>query len=169
MSNFDYKQNGMTLIETLVALFVLSIALTGAFTMIVSNLANAKAAQNSFIASGLAQEGIEVVRNLRDSDWLASPQREFGSLGSFAGPLADGIYCLEWNSVELIDFGCDSTLYKSATGVYQYDIGGTPTPFRRTVAITRSGDEIVVVVTVSWSDRSRAKQIQAETHLYNWY
>lgn len=176
--NINRKKNaGMTLVETLMALFILSITITSAYAVILANLASANAVKNSFIASGLAQEGIEVARNLRDSDWLDSPAREFGSFGDPSGaPIADGTYCVEWNSTQLLSSGCDATLFRSATGMYSYDDSGTLTPFTRAITITHGPvlptggvAEVIVTVTVSWDERQNSKQLSAEEHLFNWY
>lgn len=159
------KHTGFTLLETLVALFILSIAITGAFAVISYNLSSANSIKNGFIASGLAQEGMEVVRNVRDSDWFAS--RPFGSFGN-AAPVADGTYCVQWKSVTLANCG-NPTLLKDASGLYNYD-AGTPSLFSRTVTTTKlSAVEIKVVVDVSWNDHRITKHVYAEEHLFNWY
>ena len=64
------KQKGFTLIEVLVALFCIILILTSALSVTILSL---KAAQNSrkrLIAANLAQEGIEIARANRDTNWL---------------------------------------------------------------------------------------------------
>ena len=61
---------GFTLVEILVSLSIFSIALTAIFYLLTSNLKEASLIENNFIASGLVQEGMEVVRNIRDRDWF---------------------------------------------------------------------------------------------------
>ena len=165
----QYNQ-GFTLVELLVSLFILSIALAGAFAVISFNVNNANFVKNSFIASGLAQEGVELVRNLRDTDWHTGA--EFGSFGG-SDSLADGAYRVQWDSSELDSSGVSEPLALDAAGVYAYD-SGTPTIFRREVELRRvvpaSGPvvEIVATVTVSWNERSGEKTVIAEEHLFNW-
>ena len=165
---------GFTLVETLVSLFILSIALTGAFTVISSNLRTAHFIQHSFIANGLAQEGLEVVRNLRDSDWFTGA--EFGSLGSDDGEaMADGTYQVQWNSASLLSLANNPALSKNPDNpFYDYD-GSVPTIFTRTVELTRtvnlSGEvaSLKITVKVSWPDAQGSKEISATEHLFNWY
>lgn len=171
------KKRGLTLVETLISLFVLSLAITGAFAAFRANLASATSIRDSYIASGLAQEGIEVVRNLRDTDWFAVSTPKFGALGDASGnPVADGTYCVQWNSTQLSTVNCDARLIRSDMGLFAYDIVGTPTPFVRSIQIIKgsvlpSGSigEITIKVSVSWSERANAKQIIAEEHLFNWH
>ena len=157
------KISGFTLVETLVSLFILSIAIAASFAVITSNLSNATLIKNNFIASGLAQEGAEIVRNLRDTDWFQG-----NSFGSFGGPsAANGEYCVQWKSPELIA-SCANPLKKDNDGFYSYD-AGQDTIFSRTVRVTSSATEIIVTIDVTWPDHGGIKKVSAEEHLYNWY
>ena len=62
------------------------------------NNRSAAAIKNNFIASGLVQEGMEVVRNIRDQDWFLG--------NSFGASLADGLPSAEIES-RLIRFRKD--------------------------------------------------------------
>jgi hypothetical protein len=62
---------GQSLIETIVGIFILSTALTASLGVIIYSFAASSASQSEIIASNLAREGTEVVRMMRDSNWLA--------------------------------------------------------------------------------------------------
>ncbi len=62
---------GFTLIELLIAISVFMLGIMGAFSLSLSNLNKSKENVNRVIAADLAREGIEIVRNIRDSNWLA--------------------------------------------------------------------------------------------------
>lgn len=64
-------QSGQSLIETIVAIFVLTTALTASLGVIIYSFSASTASQSEIIASNLAREGAEVVRMMRDSNWLA--------------------------------------------------------------------------------------------------
>lgn len=66
------SKNGFTLIEVMAAVAILSIGLIGGLTVINYNLKNISFTKNRIIAGGLAAEGIEFVRNIRDTNWLES-------------------------------------------------------------------------------------------------
>lgn len=172
MKNQRFQQ-GLTLVETLVSLFILSVAVMGSFALISYNLSTANDVKNSFIASGLAQEGMEVVRNLRDGDWFAA--KPFGTFGDASGvAVPDGLYRVQWNSRSLIADVTNPPIKKDASGYYTYT-SGTDTIFHREVEIKRvtptSGPvaEIIVTVRVTWGGHFGNKQIVAEEHLFDWY
>jgi prepilin-type N-terminal cleavage/methylation domain-containing protein len=76
LSKIDlFKDNGsvagFTLIELLAAIAVFFIGILAAFSLSLNNLNTVKENYNRVVAADLAREGIEIVRNIRDSNWLA--------------------------------------------------------------------------------------------------
>lgn len=63
-------QSGQTLIETLVAAFVLVMGITAALGLAIYSLGATSSIRQETIALGLAREGIEVVKNIRDTNWM---------------------------------------------------------------------------------------------------
>lgn len=68
--NGIYNQRGISLIETLVALFILAIGITAALSLVGYVSSITASTKNKIIATNLAREGVEAVRNIRDSNWL---------------------------------------------------------------------------------------------------
>jgi len=62
---------GQSLIETIIAIFVLTTALTTGLGLVIYAFTNSSISQNEVVAVNLAREGIEVVHMMRDSNWLA--------------------------------------------------------------------------------------------------
>jgi prepilin-type N-terminal cleavage/methylation domain-containing protein len=152
---------GFTLVEVLVSILVLSLAFTAIFYILVTNISDADLIKDNFIASGLVQEGMEVVRNIRDNDWHAG--------NTFGTSIPDGTYLVQWNSQSLMPF-VDSYLKKdNVTGFFSYD-SGIDTVFKRTVTISTVVQDVEkkVVVSVTWSEKGRLMSVSAEDHLYNW-
>lgn len=153
-------ERGFTLIEALVALIVLTTAL-GPALVLSSNISSvASVIQNNLIAANLSQEGVEVVRALRDANWYNGY--------SFDNGLANGIYRIQWNSNALIALGSNPFL-KISGGLYSYS-SGTDTKFQRTVTITRvSSEELRIISNVIWTERgNRVREVKAESHLFDW-
>ena len=63
-------QHGQTLIETLVACFILVMGITSALALATYSLGATGNIKQQIIGMGLAREGIEVVKNMRDTNWL---------------------------------------------------------------------------------------------------
>lgn len=156
---------GFTIIETLVAIFVLGMAITAGMTLISVNTRNANTIRNNMIASGLVQEGIEVVRNLRDSDWHAS--RAFGSFGA-AGPVANGDYRVQWDSTQLMSYSNVPLKFDSSNGLYNYSTGADALFYRRVNVATVSATEKRISIFVTWTQNNNPKTLSAESHLFNW-
>jgi len=158
----NLKSKGFTLVEVLVATLVLSIVITATSGILTVNLINATDIKNSYVASGLTQEGMELARNIRDSGWFAGTP--------YNNSLPDGTYRLQWNSSGFMALGTNPPLAEDpSTGIYAYDFG-SPTIFKRTINIATvvPNVEKKVTVTVTWTDRGISKSISAEDHLFNW-
>ena len=63
---------GFTLIEVLVAIFVLVVGVFGVFFVVQNITFSSQLNSSKLTAAYLVQEGIELVRNKRDSNWLAN-------------------------------------------------------------------------------------------------
>lgn len=160
------KNGGFTLVEILVVIFIFGIVIGAAMTLFNLNVFGANTVKNNYIASGLIQEGIEVMKNLRDSDWHSG--KSFGSFGSSVGVTADGSYIGQWNSAQLANFVDAFLKENTATGLFSYD-EGVDTIFKRKIELsTVSAVEKKVVVTITWNQRNLARSLSAESHLFNW-
>jgi prepilin-type N-terminal cleavage/methylation domain-containing protein len=62
---------GFTLIESLVAIFIFSLAIVGLMTVVSRGIAGTNAAANQVTAHFLAQEGLETARAIRDNEMIA--------------------------------------------------------------------------------------------------
>ncbi len=64
------RQKGQTLVETMVAVFILVMGITAAAGLAIYSL-NATSLVNKQVAGmGLAREGVEALKNMRDTNWL---------------------------------------------------------------------------------------------------
>ncbi|MBI2063345.1 MAG: type II secretion system protein [Candidatus Yanofskybacteria bacterium] len=160
---FGHGQSGFTLVEILIAVFIFGLAFTAITFILTTNSRSATSIKNNFIASGLAQEGIEVVRNIRDRDWFLG--------NSFGTSIPDGTYRVQWDSQALLTLDSNPNLKSDpATGLFSYDSGGD-TLFKRTIDVVTevTGVEKSIVVDVTWTERGSApKSVSAEDHLFNW-
>ena len=87
------NQKGQSLLELLVALSILVVALTATIVLIVTSINAGREARNKLVATSLAREGIEIVRNIRDSNWIdtTDPSWDDGLIGdNTATPVIDG-------------------------------------------------------------------------------
>ncbi len=157
---FLNSSKGFTLVEALVALVILTMALGPALVLSSNISSTASIIQNNLIAANLSQEGVEIIRALRDANWYNG--------FSFDNGLTNGVYRIEWNSNALISLGPNPPL-KINAGLYNYS-SGTDTLFKRTITITQiTSEELRIISDVTWTERgNRVRDVKAESHLFNW-
>ncbi len=160
------RSAGFTLIEVLIALALLTTALVPAFVLATNAVGLSTTIKNSLISAGLAQEGVEIVRAMRDSNWFASPAVPFDT-----GLDACLVSCrVQWNSTVPLPAAGDPPLKLDATtGLYSYDASGTDSIFTRRIIVTKiSAYEVDVTSEVTWKERSVNKKVTVEYHLFDW-
>src|SRR4051812_33502088 len=64
------EQKGFTLVETLVAIAILTLAISGAYTAVQTGLSSSAFTRDEVIAYNLAEEEVETIRNVRDENGL---------------------------------------------------------------------------------------------------
>lgn len=159
MKKLKYN-GGFTLIETMVAVSIITIGLISALALITSSLFYVSNIQDRLAAANLTAEGLEVVRNIRDNNWLQSL--------SWNNGLANGDYQVSYNSIALLPYSGNPLLFDSGSGIYSY-ASGSATPYVRKISISNlSSYEIRVVSTVTWQKRGVTYNNSAEGHLFNW-
>lgn len=165
-SNVKCSHRGFTLIETMVALTIVLVAVVGPISLIGNSLGDIYYARDQMVAINLAQEGIEVVRQKRDSNLLAGVAWNTG--------LTDSSYFVDaGKSPPLITCSsCDQKIYlDGSTGLYYQGVTGTATQFSRivTTSIPLGGDthERTITSTVTWNTGNKAGTITATEYLFN--
>jgi len=155
-------QRGFTLIEALVALVLVTVAMGPVLILATSAVNVASRIEHNLIASNLAQEGIEVIRNIRDTNWLNG--------AAFDNNLSAGTWRVQWDTVGggLMAVGSNPILKKN-NGLYSYTTG-TDTVFRRTVTISKpNSGELILISSITWVERgSINRTVSAESHLFDW-
>ncbi|MBU2524618.1 hypothetical protein KKG71_05510, partial [Patescibacteria group bacterium] len=63
-------KRAFTIVEVLIGITVISLTIVSITGLVVRTIQANTANMNSFVASQLAQEGLEITRNMRDSNWM---------------------------------------------------------------------------------------------------
>ncbi len=155
------------MIEMIAALFVVSVGIMGVFSLVSQTISYVSIISSRLTAIYLSQEGMEIIRNIRDSNFLKINKGEeinwdddllAGSYYNFdyqSQTIPDNINCGEKNYLEISD------------GFYKCSSSGQ---FERKAQITEIGDDkIDVVIEVSWQERGRTHMVVARENLYQWY
>ena len=175
---------GFTLVETLVAVMLLSVAVVAPMSLAARSLGSAYYARDQITAFYLAQEAIEALRSIRDSQILliagsssGAPPDIFGLIPHQNEPfMVDGRKGDASTAITLCNGECDplqtdNTLY-GYPGVGDDPRLWTPTHFTRTVhayAIPGNADEIRVTVTVTWKTGAiQERSFTISENMYRW-
>lgn len=161
-----FHNKSFTLLEVIIAIFVITVGVIGGIFAIQQTIVLASYSSSRLTAAYLAQEGIEIVRNIRDTNWLEGEDWRNG--------LGDGQWQADYNDQNLTSYDGGSFLYIQTTnGFYGYD-SGTPTKFKRKITITTpppplSTSTLEVLVEINWQERGKSYSFPVKEHLYNWY
>ena len=155
------------MIEALVGLSLVTVGLLGILHFISDSIALNREAHNRFVATYLAAEGIEIVKNVVDSH-TAGEQYDLNY------EIVSGNYQVSYTDLE--DFGflrvpvIGSTEYITldpGTGVYGYG-SGIDTPFLRTVKVTSSASTLEVLSEVKWESDDEEYMVELEDTFRSW-
>mgnify|MGYP001557849479 CR=1 FL=1 len=154
------NNKGFTLLETIVAVGVIMIGLVAVLTLINNSLFYVSLIKDRLIAANLNSEGLEVVKNIRDNNWLQNRAWNNG--------LSDGDYNVAYNSLSLSPYADTELLIDASNGLYNYSIG-SPTGFKRKISTSNlSSYELRVISTITWQRKGITYTNSAEDHLFNW-
>ncbi len=170
---------GFTLVETLVAITVIATAMVVPLYSVQQSLNISRVARDQLIASSLAQEGIEYVREMRDSNyitnasapgsrtWLAGIDGTQGGTQESANCQSPNVCYIDFRANEVTRNG--GVLYLDSNNLYNQENQGLPTVFRRTLTYTSiSATEVNLVVTVSWTTKGMPYTFTISERLHDW-
>jgi len=163
------------LIETLVALAIFTTSITVLISVTGSGVANVNYAKNKFVASYLAQEGVEMVRNIRDNAWLTGGPTGWSTFLTSTTPgVLDCISAtgctIEPTTLQVAACSAPCPNLNYDTQGFYTAGSGTPTLFTRKIEIddSLSADEIKVTSTVSWNQGAIPYSASYSESLLNW-
>ncbi|HDO23637.1 MAG TPA: hypothetical protein ENG99_00240 [bacterium] len=167
-----------TLLETLIALTILSFAITGPMELASRAIQSVGVSQNQIVSSYLAQEAIEFVKNVRDTNfiqgknWLAGLDQCLAVNGCYVDIptyFSSGLP----SAISSCGSQCPAIKYDDTSGFYyNYNIGDD-TAFTRKINITKINvngvqDEARIRVEILWKEKNRDRSFVLKEDIFNW-
>jgi hypothetical protein len=154
------KNKGFTLLEVVLASFLLFLFLAGTFSLLSTGVFSLTTMRNRFLAFYLAQEGIEIVKNIRDTNFLQN--------NPWLSGIGTGDKEADYQSSNLSNF-LNNYLKKNNQGFFQYS-DGENTIFKRKITISQiDPNKVQVRVEITWSEKGVQKNFTIVDEISNWY
>ena len=174
-SQISKINGGFTLIEAIVAIGVISIGFVGSLVLLSKSSSQASLLKSRVVVSHLAAEGIEVVRNIRDTNWLkgfdwrtgladtTNGIVDYDSAAMDVSDASESRKCLNWNG----------SFYRHALASGGYACNTT---FKRHLELSSKSETISGAVVnylevksiMEWREKTRTQTITVVDHLYDW-
>ena len=165
-------EKGFSLLETLVAIGILTLAVLGPMTLASYSISSANLARNQVVAFNLASEAMEAARNKRDTnifrgeDWLSGLLPCQNPNGCYMEMLQSPPYTYD---IRPCSASCPGLRRSVSTGLFNTQ-SGEDTPFVRKITLTNiSADEVKLKVEISWQEKSFSRSFILESELFRWH
>jgi type II secretory pathway pseudopilin PulG len=166
------NKKGFSLIEVMGALFIVMVGMVGVMSLVLQNIQVKDVNTNRIIAHQLAQEGIELIRKQRDTNWIDCSKIPSPAPDCWLSNIEpDFSYKIDFNDgyPEQVTSIEEARLYKDANNMYVHDYSPQETPFYRMIEVNYINEySVYITATVNWQERAETYSYSAETVLYNW-
>jgi len=178
-NSIDLNKKGFTLIETLVAISILSLSILAGFTAVQNGLKASLTAKNQITAFYLVQEAMEFVKNKRDENaliYIDTGVSNWLNGLSLCDATSSSRYCQIDSTVNAVtacpdaNTSCSLIRIQPDTGLHGYTGSWTATNFKRAISYQRSStnaDEATVTIWISWTQGAQTKTFQVTETLFN--
>ena len=183
-----FQSRGFTLVETLVAISILSISIAAVFSAVQNGIRSSTIAKDQVTAFYLVQEAMEFIRNIRDENDLytisGDPKNWLAGLSSNSNdPCWYGDSLVPQKTCKIDSYMKDVTTCSngicppikqdSVTGLYGYT-NGPDTSFIRKIQFQKISDipnkqydQVLVIISISWVARGITKSFQIKELLFD--
>lgn len=165
------NQVGFSLLEIVAVIFVITLGLVGVLSLTLQNIQAQRVNTRTLVASQLAQEGLELVRNVRDNNFLDEVWFSHGLVAQDDS----GNVTVYFNGADVVvspASGIDDNAAKlmiDGDGFYVHS-NGDYSGFNRIVVLENdfAGEYTNASSIVQWKDRGRTQQYVVDTVFYDW-
>lgn len=170
---------GFTLVETLVAIAIFATAVTGLISITATGINDNVFVKNKLVASYLSQEGVELIRNLRDTSAINGVEWSAFLNSINVCYSDDGLSTCYIDGTQTVITPesctggiCPIMRIDQSNGTYGYQQLNDATSFTRKINVISVGpigsDEILIKSTVEWPKGNDVHRVTYTYSLFNW-
>jgi prepilin-type N-terminal cleavage/methylation domain-containing protein len=158
-------KKGFTILELMIAIFILLVGIGSAFSLISQTVTHTSLLKKKLIASYLAQEGIELIRNIRDGNYLKEENWDQWLTDCSNGCIVD---YQSLPNQPLTPYDNQYLKIDNESFFFNYSRGSS-TKFKRKITTQKKdSDTLDVVCEVFWEERGRNYSFKVIDQLKNW-
>jgi hypothetical protein len=167
----NFKQSGQAMIESMVAISVLAVAFLSIYGLLSQSLGLYRVTTNRYAATYLAAEGIELAKNLIDTEAIRDSK----------WPVMNGDFEMDYTTLDFSSapqYNGNHLCYSAESGYFRDNLGmeacngAVKSPFVREITIKNDDDnpdQITIHSIVRWTDRAGGSfDVDLEDHFFNW-
>lgn len=172
----SHHRRGFTLVETLVAITILTLAVLAPFQAIQNVINASRISKERLIAASLAQEALEYIRFVRGSNYLADrfTYVPLDGMNGTNGPDCTGsnkctldATVLPSSAFAACGATCPVLQLDPTNGFYTQANVNNPTIYTRSINLTQHSGYEKATVTVTWTGKGSGTMVLTE-HFYDW-
>lgn len=179
MKEINKKKNrAFTLLEVLVAISIFTVSSLALMSVLAQGVSSTNYVKKKIIATYLAQEGIEYVRNMRDTLVISGVDTPTGwgnFRDTYSARCSTAIGCY-WDNdsadLEACVGGptlCPNMTYDETIGIYGYNSSWADSGYNRVITFeVMNNNEVKINSTVEWGQGSGNYSITFSDNLFNW-
>ncbi|MFA7364934.1 MAG: prepilin-type N-terminal cleavage/methylation domain-containing protein [Patescibacteria group bacterium] len=168
-TNINKTKKAFTLMEVVVIMFILSIGLVAVLSLVRKSSEFESVKKNLLTAAFLSQEGIDIMRNIRDTNIILGD--DYDKWDGIASPLVGDTYYYKVDYLSLLattTVDIDTSLLQLDNGMFVHLSGGEDSIFKRMISVTPSSSGYTHVESwVKWFERGQAYDFKLETIIYD--
>lgn len=168
-SRISQSRGGFTLVEVMVALFIVMVGIMSGYGLINQTIVASNAASMKMTAAYLAKEGLEIVKNIRDSNYVYNNNHGGGVAWNNGLVSCLGGCKAQYDSFALSSATPGQSLKYDSSSGFNYSTGSV-TAYNRIITVDASvAGQLSVIVVVGWSEHGNSHSLTAQENLYNWW